>query len=82
MKDNIFIALSTFAQYGEQPLVLLKNSGIEYSVNTLGRRLVMEQIVQMGSNASGIIAGVEPYDAEVLSQLSNLKCISPCRSRY
>lgn len=76
MKNNIFIALSTFAQYGEQPLVLLKNSGISYSANTLGRRLVREEIVEMGSNSSGIIAGVEPYDNEVLSKLPNLKCIS------
>jgi len=76
MQDNIFIALSTFAQYGEQPLILLNTSGIEYSFNTLGRRLVRKEIVQIGSNASGIIAGVEPYDAEVLCQLSNLKCIS------
>jgi D-3-phosphoglycerate dehydrogenase len=76
MKNNIFIALSTFAQYGEQPLALLKNSGIEYSVNPLGRRLLREEIVQIGSNTSGIIAGVEPYDAEVLCNLPNLKCIS------
>jgi len=76
MKNNIFIALSTFAQYGNNPLTLLKDSRFDYSVNTFGRRLIREEIVQMGSNASGIIAGVEPYDAEVLSQLSNLKCIS------
>ena len=76
MKDNIFVALSTFAEYGKEPLTLLKNTGIEYSFNPLGRRLVREEIVQMGSNASGIIAGVEPYDAEVLCNLPNLKCIS------
>jgi D-3-phosphoglycerate dehydrogenase len=76
MKDNIFIALSTFVQYGEQPLVLLKNSGIEYSINSFGRRLLRKEIIQMGCNASGIIAGVEPYDVDVLRKLPNLKCIS------
>ena len=49
---------------------------MEYSLNLLGRRLVKEEIVELGSDASGIIAGVEPYDAEVLSNLPNLKCIS------
>ncbi len=76
MKNNIFVALSTFAHYGKKPLSLLKNSGIEYSLNPLGRRLIREEIVEMGRDASGIIAGVEPYDAEVLSSLLRLKCIS------
>ena len=49
---------------------------MEYSLNLLGRRLIKEEIVELGSDASGIIAGVEPYDEEVLSNLPNLKCIS------
>ena len=76
MKNKIFVALSTFAQYGEEPLSILKNSKIDYSINHLGRRLVKEEIVEMGCDASGIIAGVEPYDVEVLSNIPQLKCIS------
>lgn len=76
MKDKIFVALSTFAQYGDEPLTLLQNSNIEYSINSLGRRLIKEEIIELGSNASGIIAGVETYDKSVLEKLPHLKCIS------
>ena len=76
MAEKIFVALSTFAQYGDKPLSLLKNSNIDYSINSLGRRLVKEEIIEIGSDASGIIAGVEHYDMEVISKLPRLKCIS------
>ena len=78
MKDKVFVALSTFAEYGEEPLKLLDQSGINYSLNELGRRLVREEIVDLGKGATGIIAGVEPYDAPVLELLPELKCISRC----
>jgi len=76
MNNKVLVALSTFAQYGKKPLELLKNSGIDYSINPLGRRLVEKEIIEMAGEASGIIAGVEPYNAEVLSALPHLKCIS------
>jgi len=78
MSEKIFVALSTFAEYGEEPLVLLESTGIEYFLNPLGRRLVREEIVDLGRDATGIIAGVEPYDAHVLQKLPELKCISRC----
>jgi len=78
MSEKIFVALSTFVEYGEEPLKLLDQSGIDYSLNELGRRLVREEIVDLGKGATGIIAGVEPYDAPVLEMLPELKCISRC----
>ena len=78
MSDKVFVALSTFAEYGEEPLKLLDQSGIDYSLNEIGRRLVREEIVELGKGATGIIAGVEPYDAPVLELLPELKCISRC----
>ena len=76
MKDKIFVALSTFSEYGDEPLNILNKSGIDYHVNPLGRRLVKQEIMNMGGDATGIIAGVEPYNAEVLRELTKLKCIS------
>jgi len=76
MKEKIFVALSTFGEYGSQPLDMLKESAIEFDVNKLGRRLVAQEIIDMGANASGIIAGVEPYNEYVLKCLTNLRCIS------
>ena len=78
MSDKIFVALSTFAKYGEEPLRLIDQSGIDYFLNDLGRRLVREEIVDLGKGATGIVAGVEPYDAPVLEMLPELKCISRC----
>jgi D-3-phosphoglycerate dehydrogenase / 2-oxoglutarate reductase len=78
VKPKIFVALSTFAEFGDAPLKLLDKSGIEYSLNTLGRRLVREETVEMGRDYEGIIAGVEPYDDYVLDRLPRLRCISRC----
>jgi len=76
MKDKIFVALSTFSEYGKEPLNMIIKSGIDYYLNPLCRRLIKKEVIEMGHDASGIIAGVEPYDAEVLKQLPYLKCIS------
>jgi len=76
MKNKIFVALSTFSKFGDKPLALLKNSKINYSINHLGRRLAEKEIIEMGFDASGIIAGVEPYSSNVLKNLPKLQCIS------
>ncbi|MDP8212632.1 MAG: phosphoglycerate dehydrogenase [Candidatus Zapsychrus exili] len=75
---KIFVTLSTFSQYGEEPLNLLKESGFEYKVNTLGRRLVKDEIVELAGDCNGVVAGVELYDAEVLDLMPSLECISRC----
>ncbi len=76
MKPKIFIAVSTFAEYGDAPLQLLKESGLPYFLNPLGRRLVIEEVIEMGRDCEGVIAGVEPYDDHVLNNMPNLRCIS------
>lgn len=75
---KIFIALSTFCEYGDTPLILLKEKGFSYSVNPLKKRLVQDEIITMGKDCEGIIAGVEPYDDYVLDHLPKLRCISRC----
>ncbi|MFH1283576.1 MAG: phosphoglycerate dehydrogenase [bacterium] len=78
MKKKVLIALQTFSEYSNEPLKLIKNSGVEIVFNKLKHRLNREEIVSLGSDADGIIAGVEPYDKEVLGRLPKLKCISRC----
>jgi len=78
VKPKIFVALSTFAEYGDEPIRLLDQGGLDYSLNRLGRRLVREEIIEMGKDCEGIIAGVEPYDDFVLENLPKLRCISRC----
>lgn len=78
MSKKIFVALSIFAQYGQEPLDLLKGSGFSYTLNTLGRRLTKKEVIQLGRDCYGIVAGLEPYDTEVLENMENLECISRC----
>lgn len=78
MKNKIFVALQQFSEYSPEPKELLEKSGYEISFNKIGRRLTEEDIIKMASDAHGIIAGVEPYDRNVLSSAENLKCISRC----
>jgi D-3-phosphoglycerate dehydrogenase len=78
VKKKIFVALSTFAEHGSSPLELLERSGFDFSVNTLGKRLIREEIVELGKDAEGIVAGVEPYDDFVIDRLPRLRCISRC----
>lgn len=78
MNKKIFIALGSFAKYGDRPLRLLEENGFTYLINPLGRRLVQEEVVEMGKGCKGIIAGLEPYNDYVLDNLIHLRCISRC----
>jgi len=78
VSPRVLVALSTFGEYSDEPRRLLNESGLEYSVNPLGRRLVREEIIEMGKDCEGIVAGVEPYDEYVLDRLPRLRCISRC----
>ena len=78
MTPKVLVALSTFGEFDDTPIRLLDESGLDYSVNPLGRRLVREEILEMGKDCEGIVAGVEPYDDYVLDRLPKLRCISRC----
>lgn len=56
----------------------LKIKGYEVVVNNLHRRLREDELIKLGSGCVGIIAGGEKYNDNVLSKLSELKCISRC----
>ncbi|MBN1431642.1 MAG: phosphoglycerate dehydrogenase [Methanomicrobiaceae archaeon] len=73
---KILVALQTFGEYGEEPKKMLEESGYEIIYNNLGHRLVKDEIIDLGKDCSGVIAGVEPYNKEVLDKLSSLECIS------
>ncbi len=74
--DLILVAASTFSKEGPEPLAALQASGIPFAINPLGRRLKSEDIVAQGREATGIIAGVEPYTAGVIAELPKLRVIS------
>ena len=76
MTQRILVALQTFGEFSDESKRLLKNAGITVVYNTLGHRLDREEIVRLGQGCVAIIAGVEPYDRDVLDQLPDLRCIS------
>jgi D-3-phosphoglycerate dehydrogenase len=78
MKDMVFMALSTFAESGRQPLDLLEASGYPFKLHKSGKRITTEELLRDGRDATVILAGVEPYDQATLSRLPALRCISRC----
>lgn len=78
MNDLIFVALSTFSAEDAAPLEKLRSSGFPLRIHSTGKRITREELVRDGADASVILAGVEPYDADTLSRLPALRCISRC----
>ena len=68
MKDKLFIALSNFGKYGDDAYQILKTSGIDYKINDLGRRLTKEELMNIDEGFTGVVAGLEPYDENVLEK--------------
>lgn len=78
MKNQIFVALSSFAEHDKRPLELLKSSGYPFKIHNTGKRITSPELLSNGFDAKVIIAGVETYDAQNLENLPNLRCISRC----
>jgi D-3-phosphoglycerate dehydrogenase len=73
---KILVALQSFGEYSNVPVRLLEHSGAEIHYNQKGHRLCQDEIVELAKGCQGIIAGVEPYDRDVLANLPDLRCIS------
>lgn len=77
---TVYIALQQFCQTDRRPEQLLKEAGFHVIPNTLGRRLHREELMELLQKADAVVAGVEPYDAQVLQALPRLRCIGRCGS--
>lgn len=75
---KVYVALQQFCETDEEPLRLLRDAGLEVRRNLLGRRLKKEEMASLLDGADAVLAGVEPYDAELLAKLPSLKAISRC----
>lgn len=78
MNNLILIALSTFSRESREPLSLLEASGIPFQIHTSGKRITRAELLDKAGDATAILAGVEPYDADLFNQLPALRCISRC----
>ena len=75
---DIYITLSTFGESGPEPVRLLERSGLRFGVSQTGKRPTAQEVLQNCCEAKVLIAGVEEYRAEDLSNFKRLKCISRC----
>lgn len=77
---KVLIGPSTFALHDKAPLVRLIEAGYEVIENPYKRKLTKSELLELLSdNVTGLIAGLELIDREVLGK-TNLKAISRCGS--
>jgi D-3-phosphoglycerate dehydrogenase len=76
MGNKVIVTPSSFGKCGNLPLELLKNENYEMILNPFGRKMTAEEVMTLGKECVGIIAGVEPLNSKVLKSLSSLRCIS------
>jgi D-3-phosphoglycerate dehydrogenase len=73
---KIAITTSSFAQFSPEPLEYLRKRGWGYVLNSCGRALKPAETMALLKDCVGVIAGIEIYDMNVLSQLDKLRVIS------
>ncbi len=77
---KVLLGPSTFALYDKAPIDRLINAGCEVIDNPYKRKLTKSELLELLSdNVTGLIAGLEQIDLEVLEK-ANLKVISRCGS--
>ena len=72
-------ALITTVPFGERdatPLHLLQASGIDYTINPLGRKVTERELAELIPDFDILIAGTEPVTEYVMAQAGRLKLIS------
>ncbi len=81
MENNnvkILVGPSSFADQDGAPLIKLENNGYSVLINPFRRKITKEELMELlTEDVSGLIAGLETLDREVLEN-SSLKVISRC----
>jgi len=76
-EKKVLIATSSFGALDKAPLEKLKVNGFEIVPNPFGRKLTKEELKDLLTGVTGIIAGLETLDREVMEG-SSLRVISRC----
>lgn len=75
---KVAITTSSFAQFSDEPLQLLKARNIAYILNPHGRALTEDEALELLQGCIGVAAGTEPLTRRVMDALPDLKVISRC----
>ncbi|HAT51101.1 MAG: hydroxyacid dehydrogenase [Nitrospirae bacterium] len=76
---KILIGTSSFSATDPAPLNMLREAGVAFTLNPLGRKLTKAELLPLLQGMDGLIAGLETVDREVLER-STLKVVSRCGS--
>lgn len=77
--SEIVISTSSFDVDNNAGIVLLRSAGLQVSTNPFGRKLTENEISGLLSDSVvGLLAGVEPLTAQVISGAQSLRVISRC----
>lgn len=74
--SKILLSPSSFGAISREPIDMLEENSFEIIQNPYRRKLTEGEIIQLGKDCVGIVAGVEPLTAHVLDSLPGLRCIS------
>jgi D-3-phosphoglycerate dehydrogenase len=72
---KIFISVIPFGEIDSTPIKLLKETGWEYKINPLGRKLSPNEVAKLALDCDGLIAGTEDL-RPLIEQTNKLKIIS------
>ena len=75
---KVFVSTSSFAKDDNRPFDMLKEAGLEVSLNPYGRKLFEDEIRGFLHDIDYLIAGTEPLTQRVLESAKRLKVISRC----
>src|SRR5690554_3146993 len=73
---KILVTPRSFGKHSDEAKQLLESKGFEVIMNPYGRILTEDELKKEIVDVDGIIVGVDPLSAEVLSHAKNLKAIS------
>ncbi len=75
---KIAITTSSFSQFSQEPLRLLREAGIGCDINPYGRKLTEIEAIEMLKGCVGVAAGTEPLTEHVMDASPSLRVISRC----
>ena len=76
MAFKILVTPRSFGKNDPTPLKLLQERGYELVMNSYGRLLTKNEMIEGLRDADGVIVGVDPVDAEVIAGAPKLKAIA------
>lgn len=75
---KVFVSTSSFGEFSNLPIDMMKNSGLEVELNSFGRKLTEEEIKSKLYDVDFLIAGTESLTRKVIESSQKLKVISRC----